>query len=566
MDPPPDSHRPRLWLFSPFLLPYRPPPLQVYGPHTHPPIEGSSNHPRPYHPSRPIGPHTKWSERADAVRNSFIHAWENYQTYAAGYDEVLPVSGGKVNNFNGWGVTLFDSIDTMWIMGLHDIFHDSLEVVAKSTFVLDQGSFAPFFETIIRYLGGLLSAYALSAEPVLLSRADDLGKMLLPAFNTTSGLPSFAVNTVSGETRQGWSGSVLWAEALSNQMEYKYLAHLTGRTEYYNKSEHIMQMMYTADLPDAGQFPTMWDIINGEPSNHQFSVGAFADSAHEYLLKQWLLTGQSEPKARELYLKAVDAVLSNLLYITPNRQLLYVTDTIRKNPTHRFEHLSCFFSGLLALGIHTMPELSLRDIELHSWAAQGLAETCWITYADTKTGLGPDVMQMSHSYGPSSDDSSPQATGKWLDAITAWENGGRQGNAPGTTEVQREPDAGKRDYYALKGSYLLRPETVESFYLLWRTTGEERWRERGWAVFESIEKHTRTKYGYASLSLVDKLPAEQKDEMPSYFLAETLKYLYLLFTDEEIIPLKDWVFNTEAHPFPVFNWSPWEKKEYNIFL
>jgi mannosyl-oligosaccharide alpha-1,2-mannosidase len=212
-----------------------------------------------------------------------------------------------------------------------------------------------------------------------------------------------------------------------------------------------------------------------------------------------------------------------------------------------------------------MPELSLHDKELHSWAAQGLAETCWVTYADTKTGLGPDVMQMSHSYAQTDNDAS-FITGKWIDAITSWEKGGRQGDAPGTSEVPREPDATKRDYYAIKGSYLLRPETVESFYLLWRTTGEERWRERGWAVFESIEKYTRTKYGYASLLQVDKLPVEQKDEMPSYYMAETLKYLYLLFTDEEIIPLNDWVFNTEAHPLPIFNWSAWEKKQYNIHV
>jgi hypothetical protein len=59
-----------------------------------------------------------------------------------------------------------------------------------------QSKFAPFFETVIRYLGGLLGAYSLSGETVLLLRADDLGRMLLPAFNTTSGFPMFAVNTV----------------------------------------------------------------------------------------------------------------------------------------------------------------------------------------------------------------------------------------------------------------------------------------------------------------------------------------------------------------------------------
>jgi mannosyl-oligosaccharide alpha-1,2-mannosidase len=57
-------------------------------------------------------------------------------------------------------------------------------------------NYSPFFETIIRYLGGYLSAYALSGERVLLSLADDLGSRLLPAFNTeTIGFPAGSVNT-----------------------------------------------------------------------------------------------------------------------------------------------------------------------------------------------------------------------------------------------------------------------------------------------------------------------------------------------------------------------------------
>jgi hypothetical protein len=85
----------------------------------------------------------------------------------------------------------------MWIMGLYDLFEEGLEVVNNSTFFVNPGDYAPFFETIIRYLGGLLSAYALSGEPILLTRADELGASLLPAFKTLSGLPMYAVNPVT---------------------------------------------------------------------------------------------------------------------------------------------------------------------------------------------------------------------------------------------------------------------------------------------------------------------------------------------------------------------------------
>lgn len=60
-----------------------------------------------------------------------------------------------------------------------------------------QNKYAPFFETVIRYLGGLLSAYALSGEAIFLSRADDLGTLMLPAFDTPSGFPMYSVNTVT---------------------------------------------------------------------------------------------------------------------------------------------------------------------------------------------------------------------------------------------------------------------------------------------------------------------------------------------------------------------------------
>lgn len=132
------------------------------------------------------------------------------------------------------------------------------------------------------------------------------------------------------------------------------------------------------------------------------SVGAFADSGYEYLLKQWLMSGQSEPKARDLCapsfdlctksrhlfvildLRSASAIIQNLLFLSPKRRLLYVTDLQSGTPSHIFEHLSCFLPGLLALGAQTL-DLPQHDKELHQWAASGLAYTCYMTYADQAT-------------------------------------------------------------------------------------------------------------------------------------------------------------------------------------
>ena len=59
-------------------------------------------------------------------------------------------------------------------------------------------------------------------------------------------------------------------------------------------------------------------------------------------------------------------------------------------------------------------------------------------------------------------------------------------------------------------------QTLESFYILWKTTGDVRWRERGWSIFEAIEKETKTASGFASIDMVDISPSPMRDEMPRF--------------------------------------------------
>lgn len=85
----------------------------------------------------------------------------------------------------------------MLLMGLEEEFERALELVKKTKFTRKPEEHAPFFETVIRYLGGLMSAYALSKEPILLAKADELARVLSPAFDTPSGFPWYAVNPES---------------------------------------------------------------------------------------------------------------------------------------------------------------------------------------------------------------------------------------------------------------------------------------------------------------------------------------------------------------------------------
>lgn len=158
---------------------------------------------------------------------------------------------------------------------------------------------------------------------------------------------------------------------------------------------------------------------------------------------------------------AVNAILERLLYLTPKRNLLYVTDVSGVDGayvSHTFEHLSCFLPGLLALGASTL-DLPPDEKELHMWAARGLGYTCWMTYADHDTGLGPDEMVMDAW----KDD---EANGRWLSHVDSWKAQGRPGGVPpGLGEVKPRV-YGERDYYALRDGYLLRPEVSRRDYAL----------------------------------------------------------------------------------------------------
>jgi mannosyl-oligosaccharide alpha-1,2-mannosidase len=93
--------------------------------------------------------------------------------------------------------------------------------------------------------------------------------------------------------------------------------------------------------------------------------------------------------------------------------------------------------------------------------------------------------------------------------------------------------------YSLNFALLPRPETVESLFIAFRLTGDHRYRDIGWKIFQSIEKHCKVESGgYASiLDVMNANNPQKEDKMETFFMGETLKYLWLLFADESVLPL-----------------------------
>jgi hypothetical protein len=132
------------------------------------------------------------------------------------------------------------------------------------------------------------------------------------------------------------------------------------------------------------------------------------------------------------------------------------------------------------------------------------------------------------------------------------------GELKGAAELQRscmlmwnrhgvEPEQFDYDrMHAARNRYFLNPEIMESTYYLYVYTGDDHYRWMGKALFDSLRTYCRVENGYAELQ--DVITKEKFDRMESYFLAETLKYLYLLFAPPEVLDFRTHVFNTEAHP------------------
>lgn len=134
--------------------------------------------------------------KREAVKEAFMHAWNGYKDHAWTRDELSPASGGHRDPFSGWGATLIDTLDTLWIMGMDDKrFKEEFKLALTALEQIDFTSSAQrqlnLFETTIRYLGGLLATHDLTdgKYPIVLKKITELGEMLYDAFDTPNRMP-----------------------------------------------------------------------------------------------------------------------------------------------------------------------------------------------------------------------------------------------------------------------------------------------------------------------------------------------------------------------------------------
>ncbi|KAM1657885.1 mannosyl-oligosaccharide 1,2-alpha-mannosidase MNS1-like [Malus sylvestris] len=440
-------------------------------------------------------------QRREKVKEAMIHAWSSYEKYAWGQDELQPQSKNGVNSFGGLGATLVDSLDTLYIMGLHEQFQKAREWVATSL-DFDKDYEASVFETTIRVVGGLLSAYDLSEDKLFLDKAREIADRLLPAWDTPSGIPYNIINLAHGKPHNpSWTGgeSIL-ADSGTEQVEFIALSQRTGDPKYQQKAENVIVAL-NKTFPDDGLLPIYIDPERGRSGYSTITFGAMGDSFYEYLLKVWILGNKTSAVKpyRDMWEKSMKGLLSLIRRTTPS-SFAYLCEKNGNTMTNKMDELACFAPGMLALGSSGYgPDESKQFLSL----AEELAWTCYNFYQSTPTKLAGENY-FFHD-------------GQDLSVGTSWN--------------------------------ILRPETVESLFYLWRLTGNKTYQEWGWNIFQAFEKNSRIESGYVGLKDVN--TGDKDNMMQSFFLAETLKYLYLLFSPSSVISLDEWVFNTEAHPIKI---------------
>ncbi|XP_058473138.1 ER degradation-enhancing alpha-mannosidase-like protein 3 [Solea solea] len=328
-------------------------------------------------------------EEMTVIRNKIIemfdHAYGSYMKYAYPADELMPLScRGRVrglepnrgdidDSLGKFSLTLIDTLDTLVVLNKLDEFEDAVRKTVRDV-RLDNDVVVSVFETNIRVLGGLLGAHVMADllrqrgdrmqwyQDELLHMAKELGHRLLPAFNTTSGLPYPKVNLRYGIlnplSRTGTESDTCTACAGTMILEFAALSRMSGETVFEEHARKAMDVLWENRQKGSDLVGTVINIHNGEWVRRDSGVGAGIDSYYEYLMKAYILLGDN------VFLERFNVHYSAIMkYISQPPLLLNVH---MHNPTVSvrswMDSLLAFFPGLQVLRGDLKPAIETHEM------------------------------------------------------------------------------------------------------------------------------------------------------------------------------------------------------------
>lgn len=454
------------------------------------------------------------------TREMFNFGWRNYLEYAFPADELDPIhckgrghdhenpDNININDVLGdYSLGLIDALDSLVVFGDADEFKHAVNLVIK-TVSFEKNTTVQVFESTIRVMGGLLAAHMIAIDNTnrfgpffmpdydgeLLTLAHDLAGRLLPAFEgTATGIPYTRVNLKQG-VLAGTTNATCTSGAGSLLLEFGVLSKLLGDDTYERLARRVNEKLWTLKNEATGLHGNLIDIQTGEWIGHLAGLGAGIDSFYEYMLKSYILFG--DQRDLDMYNESFMQIIT---YMRRGRSVcadldgdapIYVNVDARDGSSTNtwIDSLQASFAGVLVLAGEVDEAVCHHALYYAIWK---------------KYGVLPERFN--------------------------WQ--------------LQAPDV---------SFYPLRPEFMESTYLLYTATKNPFYQHVGLEILESLETITRVKCGFATVhDVVDK---SLEDRMESFFLSETLKYLYLLFDEGHPINNKEQerlIFSTEGHIFPI---------------
>ncbi|XP_028830278.1 ER degradation-enhancing alpha-mannosidase-like protein 3 isoform X2 [Denticeps clupeoides] len=321
----------------------------------------------------------------DQILEMFDHAYGSYMKYAYPADELMPLScrgrvrglepnrGDVDDSLGKFSLTLIDTLDTLVLLNKFDEFEEAVKKTMRDV-RLDNDVVVSVFETNIRVLGGLLGAHVMADHlrqrgdrmqwyrDELLHMAKDLGYRLLPAFNTTSGLPYPRVNLRYGVlnplSRTGTESDTCTACAGTMILEFAALSRLSGDSVFEDHARKAMDVLWEKRQRGSDLVGTVINIHNGDWVRRDSGVGAGIDSYYEYLMKAYILLGDT------VYLDRFNThYIAIMKYISQPPLLLSVH---MHNPTVSvrswMDSLLAFFPGLQVLRGDLKPAIETHEM------------------------------------------------------------------------------------------------------------------------------------------------------------------------------------------------------------
>ncbi|KUJ24017.1 glycoside hydrolase [Mollisia scopiformis] len=487
----------------------------------------------PRAPERP-----KWADRAvtpaqraEVVKDVFKFAWRGYYTHAFPNDELIPLWNWYSNSRNGWGATAVEALGTAAIMDIPEIVDQILDFIPTIDFTKTKDP-VDLFETTIRYLGGMLSAYELLTGPMhhlahnkpenvesLLTQSTTLANTLKFAFDTPTGIPRKTLLL----DKQMATGSINTASSIGTLvLEWTRLSDITGDEQYaalVDKSmNYLLNPKPQITEPYPGIVGTWVNVDRGEFTDAWGTWGGGGDSFYEYLIKMFVYDQARFGLNMERWVKAIDSTIEYVAETPQGGNLTFLTHTTGKSLDHESGHLQCFAGGNFILGGKILNITRYIDFGLK------ITESCHEMYIRTATGIGPETI--------------------------SW--------PPARMTPEQENQFKTLGFGITNANFDLRPETVESYYYAYRVTKDRKYQDWAWEAFVAIVAHTKTRNGFSPISNVNKVGGGMKrgSKQESFLFSELFKYLYLIFAEETEIQVNyegrnEWVFSTEGHPLRI---------------